>query len=434
MSEYPTYLIHYGIEGQKWGVRRFQNEDGTWTEDGLIRRRKDQQHFINKQSKIGQKFDRYTEKIKRDQAAGKKISDRRVEKAIKLGTKFRSLDYISKDPDTYLKIQKLRKMSAAKFGISAAASAAAIVPILANARTIDEAQKKIAILESSFNGMTIGARATIGTETSEVEKKLNDIGVKIFTTFPIGSTKTVDETLKEIKRTDAYGRRLPITDFPAAATPNPSEKFAFTRDEKYALSRAAANEIKTKEAKELLEKDEDVRNFVKNHGSWFLNKDGSISDKYYSDGRNVSATNFNTIKEGILNEKLFDENAKVSKSITKGIGDINSKVSPLYNSIVRATRGTQIAGVFSAVNLGKSVVELTAEQALLNKWMDKHYKESTEKSRTETIEDLKKHGIYKNELSNAKQSRIKSLLASGKTQEDVARMLGVSASTVNKYK
>lgn len=39
MSEYPNYLIHHGIQGQKWGVRRFQNEDGTWTSEGLERRK-----------------------------------------------------------------------------------------------------------------------------------------------------------------------------------------------------------------------------------------------------------------------------------------------------------------------------------------------------------------------------------------------------------
>ena len=39
MEQYPTYLIHYGIQGQKWGVRRFQNEDGTWTSEGLERRK-----------------------------------------------------------------------------------------------------------------------------------------------------------------------------------------------------------------------------------------------------------------------------------------------------------------------------------------------------------------------------------------------------------
>lgn len=30
-------LIHYGISGQKWGVRRYQNEDGSLTEEGRQR-------------------------------------------------------------------------------------------------------------------------------------------------------------------------------------------------------------------------------------------------------------------------------------------------------------------------------------------------------------------------------------------------------------
>ncbi len=32
-------LFHHGIIGQKWGVRRYQNDDGTYTEIGKIRRR-----------------------------------------------------------------------------------------------------------------------------------------------------------------------------------------------------------------------------------------------------------------------------------------------------------------------------------------------------------------------------------------------------------
>lgn len=33
------YLTHHGILGQKWGVRRFQNKDGSYTEEGKRRRR-----------------------------------------------------------------------------------------------------------------------------------------------------------------------------------------------------------------------------------------------------------------------------------------------------------------------------------------------------------------------------------------------------------
>jgi hypothetical protein len=37
-SEYELY--HHGIKGMKWGVRRFQNEDGTLTDEGRKRLRK----------------------------------------------------------------------------------------------------------------------------------------------------------------------------------------------------------------------------------------------------------------------------------------------------------------------------------------------------------------------------------------------------------
>lgn len=33
-----TYLMHHGIKGQKWGIRRYQNEDGSYTEEGKRRR------------------------------------------------------------------------------------------------------------------------------------------------------------------------------------------------------------------------------------------------------------------------------------------------------------------------------------------------------------------------------------------------------------
>lgn len=35
--EYSDYLAHFGIRGQKWGVRNYQNEDGSLTEAGRAR-------------------------------------------------------------------------------------------------------------------------------------------------------------------------------------------------------------------------------------------------------------------------------------------------------------------------------------------------------------------------------------------------------------
>lgn len=35
--DYYNYLAHHGIKGQKWGIRRFQNSDGSLTSAGRER-------------------------------------------------------------------------------------------------------------------------------------------------------------------------------------------------------------------------------------------------------------------------------------------------------------------------------------------------------------------------------------------------------------
>lgn len=37
MEEYTNYLAHFGIKGMRWGIRRFQNPDGTLTLSGRRR-------------------------------------------------------------------------------------------------------------------------------------------------------------------------------------------------------------------------------------------------------------------------------------------------------------------------------------------------------------------------------------------------------------
>ncbi len=48
-------LCHYGIKGQKWGIRRFQNEDGTLTAEGKKRARKEYREDNKKAYKKGKK-------------------------------------------------------------------------------------------------------------------------------------------------------------------------------------------------------------------------------------------------------------------------------------------------------------------------------------------------------------------------------------------
>jgi hypothetical protein len=45
-----TYLAHYGIGGMKWGIRRYQYDDGTLTPAGIKRYQKLDQKWIDKKS------------------------------------------------------------------------------------------------------------------------------------------------------------------------------------------------------------------------------------------------------------------------------------------------------------------------------------------------------------------------------------------------
>ena len=88
-------LYHHGIKGQKWGIRRFQNPDGTWKFAGLVRRKKMERSDDVKKQKQAETDERRAKKHEQKKqealASGKaskiakyrsELTDAEVEKAI----------------------------------------------------------------------------------------------------------------------------------------------------------------------------------------------------------------------------------------------------------------------------------------------------------------------------------------------------------------
>lgn len=55
MNDQEYYLAHHGVKGMKWGVRRYQNADGTLTDAGKKRQQKQISKKLNAAWKLEQK-------------------------------------------------------------------------------------------------------------------------------------------------------------------------------------------------------------------------------------------------------------------------------------------------------------------------------------------------------------------------------------------
>lgn len=86
MEEYTNYLVHHGVKGQKWGVRRYQNADGTLKKKGTTNRAYNSTGVRSaiarrKNRKVDASFDKWQEgAANRDKAieAGKRRNEAKV--------------------------------------------------------------------------------------------------------------------------------------------------------------------------------------------------------------------------------------------------------------------------------------------------------------------------------------------------------------------
>ena len=147
-----TYLSHYGIKGQVWGVRRFQNEDGSLTEAGKDRYGVGSEGSIKKVS-LFEKIDyRHEEKqnrsvlkkIEKEKKRGKKESNRRLE----LKDEYRNKGLDERDAE----IEAYRKEKAEKMIKTAAVVTVAALAIYGGykAKQYISSQKDIKITSGSI--------------------------------------------------------------------------------------------------------------------------------------------------------------------------------------------------------------------------------------------------------------------------------------------
>lgn len=92
-----TYLAHHGIKGQKWGIRRYQNPDGTYTAAGKARYFGDEPKFYK-----GTGIPR----IKNEQEYKKLLSERKELQKLLDETKNEIFDQFEKDQASRSAIKK----------------------------------------------------------------------------------------------------------------------------------------------------------------------------------------------------------------------------------------------------------------------------------------------------------------------------------------